>query len=97
MFSISMWIPIALIAETLAILVCFYGINGERFRPDGKTLGSFFSIFVILEVVNSCHLHRIYSILPWIILFVFCKTRFPGTIAETIISFILGIVIVTSV
>lgn len=92
-----MWIPIALIAETLAILVCFYGINGERFRPDGKTLGSFFSIFVILEVVNSCHLHRIYSILPWIILFVFCKTRFPGTIAETIISFILGIVIVTSV
>lgn len=91
-----MWIPIALIAETLAILVCIYGINGERFRPDGKTLGSFFSIFVILEVINNCHLHRIYSILPWIILFVFCKTRFPGTVAETIISFILGIVIVTS-
>lgn len=91
-----MLIHIALIAEILTTFICVYCIYGEKFRLDRKTLGAFFSILIILEIINSNHLNGIYSFLIYMILFVYCKARFKSSIIETIISLVLCMVIVTA-
>ena len=87
---------IALVSEIWATIICVYCIYGEKFRLDNKTVEVFLGILIILEIVNGNHLNGIFSFLVYVILFVFCIVEFKSSIAETTISLVLCMVIVTS-
>lgn len=91
-----MLVHIALTVEILTTIICIYGIYGEKFRLDKKTLGVFLGILIILEIINSNHLNGIYSFLVYMILFVYCKAKFESSVIETMISLALCMVIMTS-
>lgn len=91
-----MLLHIALVAEILTTIICIYSIYGERFRLDWKTPGAFFSILMILELINNNHLDKKYSFLVYLILFIYCFAEFQSAIGETLISLVLCMVLVTA-
>lgn len=92
-----MLLHIALVAEILTVIICIYGIYGKRFKLDWKTVGVFFSILIVLEIINNNHLDGKYSILVYLLLFMYCTVEFRSTIRETLISLVLCMVVVTAV
>lgn len=90
-----MWLHIALIAEILASIICIDGIYGEKFRLDKKTIVVFFSMLMILEVINIYELNGNYSFLTFIVILIYCTAKFKSTISETLISIILWMIITT--
>lgn len=91
-----MALHIALAAEILATIFCIYCIYGKKVTWDVKTTVAVLGILVILEIINTYQLGGIFSFLVYIILFVYCKSKFKGSIIETLISLILNMVIMTS-
>lgn len=91
-----MLLHIALIAEILMTIVCIYCIYGEKFRLDKKTIAAFLSILLILEIINSNNLNSIYTFLGYMVLFVYCKTKFKSSTTEAVISLVLCMVLVTT-
>ena len=87
---------IALVAEILATIFCIHCIYGKKVRWDVKTTGTVLGILAILEIINHYQLGGIFSFLVYIILFVYCKSKFKGSMKETLISLILNMVIMTS-
>lgn len=92
-----MLVHIALTAEILTTIICIYCIYGEKLKPDRKTLGAFFSIWITLAIINGNHLNAVYTFLVYMILFVYCKARFHSSIGETITGLVLCMVLVTAI
>lgn len=92
-----MLLHIALVAEILTVIICIYSIYGKRFKLDWKTLGVFFSILIVLEIINNNHLDGKYSILAYLLFFIYCIVEFRSSVRETLISIILCITIITAI
>lgn len=97
MFTVDMLLHIALITEIVATIICIYSIYGEKFRLDWKTLGLYFSILTVLEIINRNHLDGKYSLLVYLFLFMYCTAEFRSAIRETLISLVLCMVMITAV
>lgn len=91
-----MMFQIALVAEVLATILCIHCIYGKKVTFDAKTVGAILGILSILEVANSCRMGGILSFSIYVILFIYCKSKFRSSIMETLISLILCIIVATS-
>lgn len=92
-----MLLHILLAAEILSTILCIHCIYGKSFRLDDKTAETFLSILIILEIINREDLHGAYSLLVYMILFIYCKVKFKETVMETLTSLIICTVLVTAV
>lgn len=92
-----MMMHVALVAEILATILCIHCIYGKKVTFDVKTVGVILFILAILEVANSCQMGGIFSFSVYIVLFIYCKSKFRSSNMETIISLVLYIIILTSV
>lgn len=84
-----------IIAEILTMFIGIYCIYGGRPTLDRKTLGTFFGILFVLEIINCNQLNGLYTFLTYIIIFAYCKARFRCSIVEAIISLVLCIALIT--
>ena len=91
-----MMMHVALVAEVLATILCIHCIYGKKVTFDAKTVGAMLGILSILEVANSCQMGGILSFSIYVILFIYCKSKFRSSIMETLISLILCIIVATS-
>lgn len=87
---------VALVAEILATILCIHCIYGRKVTFDVKTVGVTLTILIILEVANFGKLEGIFSVSIYVILFVYCKSRFKSSAIETIMSLVLCMIIATS-
>ena len=92
-----MALHIALAAEILATIFCIYCIYGKKVTWDVKTTVAVLGILVILEIINTYQLGGIFSFLVYVILFVYCKSMFHYSVADTIMSLLLYIIILSPI
>lgn len=92
-----MLLHIALVAEILATIICFHCIYGKKLKWDVKTVAAVLSVLTVLEMVNYYHLSGIFSFLVYVILFIYCKYEFKSKFAETVISFVLCMILISSI
>ena len=91
-----MMMHVALVAEVLATILCIHCIYGKKVTFDAKTVGAMLGILSILEAANFYKLEGMFSVIGYIVLFIYCKSEFKSSIVETVISILLYIVILTS-
>lgn len=91
-----MMLHIALVAEILATVICIHCIYGRKVKLDVKTVGLILGILIILEIINAYQLGGVFSFIVYIIIFVYCKNVFKSSYAETTISLILYIIVLTT-
>lgn len=91
-----MMLHVALVAEVLATILCIHCIYGKKVTFDAKTVGAMLGILAILEVANSCQMGGILSFSIYVVLFIYCKSKFRSSIMETLVSLILCIIVATS-
>lgn len=92
-----MMLHIALVAEILATILCIHCIYGRKVTWDVKTAGAVLGILIILEIINHYQLGGIFSFLVYAILFLYCKKAFYYSVADTIMSLLLYIIILSPI
>lgn len=92
-----MMLHILLVAEILATILCIHCIYGKKVTFDIKTIGTILAILAILEAANYFKLSGMFSIIGYVVLFVYCKSEFNSSIAEAISAILLCIIVMTSI
>jgi len=90
-----MLLRVMLVAEILSAIICLHCIYGEKFRLNVKTVTLTLSVLIVLEVVNCFELSGVFSALGYVFLIIYCKFEFKNSILETVISFVLSMIILT--
>lgn len=92
-----MTLHIALTAEILATISCLYCIYGKKVTWDVKTTVAVLGSLVILEIINTYQMGGGFSFLVYVLLFIFCKSEFHYSVADTILSLLLYIIILSPI
>ncbi|MBQ3600801.1 MAG: GHKL domain-containing protein [Lachnospiraceae bacterium] len=87
---------IGLITEILATIIGLYCIYGKRFRLNVKTTVLTLGILCILECVNYFGVSGLFSCIAYLVLGIYCKYELKSSLIEVAISFILCMIIITS-
>lgn len=92
-----MLIRIALVLELVSLIICIFRINGKKIKLDMDVMILFIVLLMFLDYFNRMQVSRIYKIVIYIIIYIFCRYKF-GTkyIATGINIFILMIVLTAS-
>lgn len=91
-----MLVSIVLLTEILATMFCLHCIYGEKVKADVWTIGNILGILAILEVINTYSFPTICTYCVYVIFFVYSMVRFKSTFVETLISFVLCMIVITS-
>lgn len=92
-----MLLHILLVAEILATVVCIYGIYGEKIKLDLPIVGLILGVLILLEISNFFRLGGSFSLIIYVVLFLYCKWRFNSSTGEVFISLVLCMIVITSV
>lgn len=92
----DMMLHILLVAEILATILCIHCIYGRKVVFDVKTIGAILTILAILEAANFYKLGGMFSIIGYVVLFLYCRREFKSSVADTIISILLYLIVLTS-
>lgn len=85
---------VCLLLEALSIVICLHHLYGEKFRLDIATV-SFLSVdMIIMTAINYFELARIYTMVIYPIIILYCGIRFGFHIKKIIINIILCIVLI---
>lgn len=92
-----MLLRIGFVAEIFATLICIHCIYGKKIRLDVRTVSTFLSILLILQIINSYRLGGVFSLIIYIVLFLYCKFEFRSSFIDTVISLVLCMILLTSI
>lgn len=85
------WInQIACILELVSILICIHSVFASKFKVSIKSILVIVQVLLILALINSGILPQVFSILPFVIFFVYCMQTFKRKLLETIGKFVLS-------
>ena len=85
------WVnQITCILELVLILICIHSVFVSKFRISIKSIVTIILVLLILALVNSGTWPPVFSILSYVIFFVYCKQEFKIKLFETIAKFILS-------
>lgn len=85
---------ICLVLEALSIVVCLHRLYGQRFKFDIVTLGFLTINMIIMTIINYYELPKIYTMIIYPIIALYCGIRFGFKIRALIINNILYLVLV---
>lgn len=85
---------ICLLLEALSIVLCLHDLYGEKFKLDIETTSLLAIYMIIMTMVNYYKLPRIYTMLIYPILAVYCGVKFGLKLWDIIINLTLCIIIV---
>lgn len=85
---------ICLLLEALSIVICLHHLYGEKFRLEIKTIGFLAIDMIIMTAINYFNWPRIFTMIIYPILFIYCGLRFGFKIKKMIVNNILCIIIV---
>lgn len=91
-----MLIHVVLLTEVLASIICIHCIYDKKVKLDVKTVSAILGILIILGISNFFQLSGIISFLGYVILLMYCKSKFKCSFVEAIIALVLCMIIVTS-
>lgn len=92
-----MLLHILLVAEILATVICIHGIYGRKMKLDLPIVGLILGVLILLELSNFFQVSGSFSLIIYIILFLYCKWRFKSSIGDVLISLVLCMIVITSV
>lgn len=85
---------VCLLLEALSIVICLHYLYGEKFRLDISTI-SFLSIgMIILTAINYLGLSKVYTMIIYPIIIVYCGFRFGFQIKKMAMNIVLCIILV---
>ena len=85
---------ICLLLEALSIVFCLHCLYGEKFKLDIETT-SFLAIYmIIMTALNYYESPKMYSLIIYPIIVLYCGIKFGFKLGEMIINVILCIIIV---
>lgn len=88
---------ICLLLEALSVVLCVHYLYGEKFKLDIATV-SYLSIYMIIVVgINYYNVPKIYTMITYPIMFLYCGVRFGFKIKAMIVNNILFMVIVVGI
>lgn len=88
---------ICLLLEALSIIYCLHCLYGEKFKLDIATT-SFLAIdMIIMTIINYYELSKVYTMIIYPIIVIYCGVRFGFKLKEMITNVIICIVIVSSI
>lgn len=88
---------ICLLLEALSVVLCLHCLYGEKFRLDIATT-SFLAIdMIIMTIINYYGLSKVYTMIIYPIIVIYCGVRFRFKLKEMITNVIIGSVIISSV
>lgn len=88
---------ICLLLEALSVVLCLHCLYGEKFRLDIATT-SFLAIdMIIMTIINYYELSKVYTMIIYPIIVIYCGVRFRFKLKEMITNVIIGSVIIGSV
>ncbi len=93
----EMLMHVALGVEIISIVICIHHIYGKKITCKPSTIMLMFEILAALEIINYLHLSGIISLGSYIFLFVYCIYEFKSSVTEALISFILCMIVLSSI
>lgn len=91
-----MMLHIMFMAEVISAMICLHSINGKKFKFNVETVMLIITVVLILEGVNYFGLRGIFSTIGYILIIIYCIYEFKISIFESIISFVLCMIILTT-
>lgn len=88
---------ICLLLEALSIVVCLHHLYGEKFRLDIVTLSYLAVDMIITSAINYYDLPKVYTMVMYPIIIIYCMMRFGCKIRALIINFILYMAVLSSI
>lgn len=85
---------ICLLLEALSIVLCLHDLYGEKFKLDIETTSLLAIYMIIMTMMNYYGLPKVYSMLIYPILAVYCGVKFGLKLWDIIINLTLCIIIV---
>lgn len=92
-----MLLHIVLASEILSSLICMHCLHGKKIKLEKGTVLIVILLFFILEAINLFQWNYLTTIISHVVIFIYCKKKFQVSITETVVSFVLYILIMTSV
>lgn len=92
-----MLLCIVLVTEILSSLICMHCLYGKKVKLEKSTIAIVIFLLLILEAINFFQWNYMTTFVTHILLFIYCKKKFQGSIAETAVSFVLYILLMTSI
>ncbi len=90
-----MLLRLVLITEIFSVIICIHRIYGVKVKFDRKTVLLFLGLLIVLEIVNTCQVPRLFSLLVYFLIFLYCMLKFKKSLFETIINNVLYLVVMT--
>ncbi len=90
-----MLLRLVLITEIFSVIICIHRIYGVKVKFDMKTVLLFLGLLIVLEIVNTCQVSRLFSLLVYFLIFLYCVLKFKKSLFETIINNVLYLVVMT--
>ena len=90
-----MLLRLVLITEIFSVIICIHRIYGVKVKFDMKTVLLFLGLLIVLEIVNTCQVSRLFSLLVYFLIFLYCMLKFKKSLFETIINNVLYLVVMT--
>lgn len=85
---------VQLLLEVLSIVICLHYLYGEKFKLDIMTTILFSIDMIIMTAINYFQLSRIYTLIFYPIIIIYCGIRFGFKWREIIINNILYLIII---
>lgn len=92
-----MLLCLVLVSEILSSLICIHCLYGKKLKLEKSTIAIVVFLLLILEAINFFQWNYMTTFVTHILFFVYCKKKFQESIAETAVSFVLYILIMTSI
>ena len=64
-----MLLRLVLITEIFSVIICIHRIYGVKVKFDMKTVLLFLGLLIVLEIVNTCQVPRLFSLLVYFLFF----------------------------
>lgn len=90
-----MLLRFVLVTEILSVVVCIHRIFGEKVKFEIKTILLFLGLLTVLEIANTQPVPKIFSLLVYLLIILYCVFRFRRGILDTIINNVLYLVVMT--
>ena len=85
----------AIVLEVLSIIICIHYIYDVKVKIDIKTMLLAMIIIVTSTMINCLDIDNINTLIFYIVIYGYCKSKFKESVLETMVSVILVIIIIT--
>mgnify|MGYP001625215169 CR=1 FL=1 len=90
-----MLLRFVLVTEILSVVVCIHRIFGEKVKFEIKTILLFLGLLTVLEIANTQPVPKIFSLLVYLLIILYCVFRFRRGLLDAIINNVLYLVVMT--